>query len=231
MGETPNREHALLNNTKLDLATAGALTIATAVLFTLVGIPSALHHIQKLDDSFLRVMLSHRHGVLTAIAKVFNILGTTPVTLPVRIYVAGYLAFRRRWWHFAAFVAAVVISEALIGTLKHLYDRPRPPVHPLVSISGASFPSGHAVATSVTVAAIVIAFVPSGWHRWLWGLGAGAFSFVMAVSRVYLGAHWLSDAAAGTLLGTTIALDSALVVQWIRLRAGGPVPAAAPAAT
>ncbi len=226
-----SREHALLNNTKLDLATAAALTVATAVTYVFVAIGSALRHIQRVDDSFLRVMLSHRSGALTAIAKVFNILGTTPVTLPVRILLAGFLAFRRRWWHFAAFVAALVISEALIGTLKRAYDRPRPPVHPLVRVSGASFPSGHAVATSVTVAAIVIAFVPSGWHRWLWGLGAAAFSFVMAVSRVYLGAHWLSDAVAGTLLGTTIALDSALVVQWIMLRASSraPAPAAAPA--
>ena len=229
MPSSPSREHALLNNTKLDVATAATLTLATALTYVLVGIGSVLRHIQKVDSSFLRVMLSHRSGVLTAIAKVFNILGTTPVTLPVRILVAGFLAFRRRWWHFAAFVAAMVISEALIGTLKHLYDRARPPVHPLVRISGASFPSGHAVATSVTVAAIVIAFVPSGWHRWLWGLGAGVFSFVMAVSRVYLGAHWLSDAVAGTLLGTTIALDAALVVQWIRLRVSRPALVPAPA--
>jgi membrane-associated phospholipid phosphatase len=231
MSSTRGREHALLNNTKLDLATAAALTAATAVTFVLVGIGSALRHIQNVDDSFLRVMLSHRSGALTAIAKVFNVLGTTPVTWPVRILLAGLLAFRRRWWHFAAFVAAMVISEVLIGTLKRVYDRPRPPVHPLVRISGASFPSGHAVATSVTVAAVVIAFVPSGWHRWLWGLGAGVFSFVMAVSRVYLGAHWLSDAVAGTLLGTTVALDSALVVQWFRLRVSARERAPAPAPT
>jgi len=218
MATTRPREHALLNNTRLDLAVAAAMTLATALTYVVVAIGSALRHIQNVDDSFLRVMLSHRNGTLTAIAKVFNVLGTTPVTLPVRILLAGFLAVRRRWWHFAAFVAAMVISEALIGTLKSLYDRPRPPVHPLVSVSGASFPSGHAVATSVTVAAVVIAFVPSGWHRWLWGVGAAVVSLVMAVSRVYLGAHWLSDAIAGTLLGTTIALDSALVVTWIRRR-------------
>lgn len=36
-------------------------------------------------------------------------------------------ALRRRWWQLAAFTAAVVLSEVLIGLLKGIYDRPRPP--------------------------------------------------------------------------------------------------------
>ncbi len=216
MSRTQSQEHALLNSSKLDLATAAMLTSLTAVVFVLVGISAALRRIQQVDDAFLRVMLSHRYAALTTIAKAFNVLGTPSVTLPVRLLAAGFLAVRRRWWHVAAFVAAIVISEVLVGRLKALYGRARPPVHALVGTSGASFPSGHAIAASVTVVAMVIALVPSGWHRWLWGVAAALFSFVMAISRVYLGAHWLSDAVAGTLLGTTVALDAALVVQWIR---------------
>jgi membrane-associated phospholipid phosphatase len=40
----------------------------------------------------------------------------------------------------------------------------------------------------------------------------------MAVSRAYLAAHWLSDAIAGTLLGTTVALGTALLVEALRSR-------------
>jgi undecaprenyl-diphosphatase len=162
-------------------------------------------------------MVSHRSHTLTAVAKVFNFLGVAAVTLPIRVAVAGYLAFRRRWWHFFAFVLAMVVSEVLIGTLKALYGRPRPPASlALVHTSGGSFPSGHAVAASVTVVAIVLALLPAGRHRLAWGAAAALFSFVMALSRAYLAAHWLSDAVAGTLLGTTVALCAALLVQWIR---------------
>jgi undecaprenyl-diphosphatase len=59
--------------------------------------------------------------------------------------IAGFLALRRRWWHLAAFAAAIVLSEVLIGSLKGIYDRARPPGS-LVATSGASFPSGHAIA-------------------------------------------------------------------------------------
>ena len=127
-------------------------------------------------------MISGRTPLLTAIAKVFNVLGLVYVTLPARIALAGYIALRRQWWHLAAFTAAIVLSEVLIGSLKGIYDRARPP-GPLVATSGASFPSGHAIAASVTVVAAVIALVPAGRRRALWGAAAVAFSIVMGLSR------------------------------------------------
>ena len=139
------------------------------------------------------------------------------VTLPVRIALAGFLALRRRWWHLAAFAAAIVLSEVLIGSLKGIYDRARPPGS-LVATSGASFPSGHAIAASVTVVAAVIALVPPGRRRAWWGAAAVAFSIVMGLSRAYLGAHWLSDATAGILLGTSCALVTALVADQFQRR-------------
>ncbi len=96
-----------------------------------------------------------------------------------------------------------------------------------MTTSGASVPSGHSVAASVTVVAAVIALVPAGRQRAAWGGAAVAFSIVMALSRAYLGAHWLSDAAAGVLLGTSCALLAALAVgllqrRWVRRRPAGP---------
>ena len=162
-------------------------------------------------------MISGRAPPLTAIAKVFNVLGLVYVTLPVRIALAGFLALRRRWWHLAAFASAIVLSEALIGSLKGIYDRARPPGS-LVATTNASFPSGHAIAASVTVVAAVIALVPPGRRRALWGAAAVAFSIVMGLSRAYLAAHWLSDATAGILLGTSCALVTALVADQFQRR-------------
>lgn len=207
-------EHSLLSNRRRDSIAAAALTATTAICFVAMAFRGHLGFIQEIDDHWLTLMVNVRDGPLTFLAKVFNVLGLAAVTFPVRILVAVFLGWRRRWYHFAAFVLAVVVSEALIGTVKSLYDRQRPPLRfDLVATSGASFPSGHAVAASVTVVAIVIALFPEGRRRFAWGAAAAVFSFVMALSRAYLAAHWLSDALGGALLGTTIALDSALVVQ------------------
>jgi undecaprenyl-diphosphatase len=210
------REHSLLSDRRRDSIAAAILTIITALFFVVMAFRNNITGIQRLDDRWLHLMLNVRVAPLTAIANVFNVLGLVYVTLPVRLAVAGYLAWRRRWWHFAAFVSAMVVSEVLIGTVKSLYDRTRPPVrYAIVHTSGASFPSGHAVAASVTTVAIVIALFPDGPQRFWWGAGAAVFSFVMTLSRTYLAAHWLTDAVAGTLLGVTVALDCALVVQEI----------------
>jgi membrane-associated phospholipid phosphatase len=198
------------------VVTAVALAL-TAVAFAAVADHGILAHIQRADDWWLRLMTSGRLASVTLIAKVFNVLGLVYVTLPVRLAIAGFLALRRRWWHLAAFAAAVVLSEVLIGLLKGIYDRARPPGS-LVATSGASFPSGHSVAATVTVVAAVIALVPPGTRRVAWGAAAAGFSVLMALSRAYLGAHWLSDALAGVLLGTSCALLAALAVSALQRR-------------
>ena len=222
------QEDALLGRPRqAALLTAGVVAV-TAAVFALAADHGTLARIQRLDDAWLRLMISGRTPALTAIAKVFNVLGLVYVTLPVRIALAGYLALRRQWWHLAAFTAAIVLSEALIGSLKGSYDRARPPGS-LVATSGASFPSGHAIAASVTVVAAVIALIPAGRRRTWWGAAAAAFSIMMGLSRAYLAAHWLSDATAGIGLGTSCALVTALVTDQIqRRRSRGPLLRRAP---
>ena len=208
-------EPLILAAPRRDAAVAVVISAVTAVVFAVVANRGALSHIQRLDGAWLRLMISARTPPVTVIAKIFNVLGLVYVTLPVRIAIAGYLTFRRRWWHLAAFAAAVLLSEILIGPVKAAYDRPRPSGS-LVATSGASFPSGHAIATSVTVFAGVIALVPAGRRRVAWGLAAAGFAMVMGLSRAYLGAHWLSDAVAGLLLGTSCALVTAVLVDRVQ---------------
>jgi membrane-associated phospholipid phosphatase len=66
---------------------------------------------------------------------------------------------------------------------------------------------------------------------------AVAFSIVMGLSRAHLAAHWLSDATAATLLGTSCALVTALTADQFQRRrnrlqrpAGTQFPAGVPPA-
>ena len=211
MSRVERPEEPVLTFAGRDVAITATVLALTAALFAAAADHGILAHLQRTDDAWLRLMVSSRAAPVTAVAKVFNWLGLVYVTLPVRIAIAGFLALRRRWWHLAAFAVAVVLSEVLIGTLKGIYDRARPPGS-LVATSGASFPSGHSVAATVTIVAAVIALVPPGRARVAWGTAAAVFSVLMALSRAYLGAHWLSDAFAGVLLGTSCALLAAFAV-------------------
>jgi undecaprenyl-diphosphatase len=210
-------EHPLLENEARDLAlfaTVAGLAVAISVL---VAIPSTFDNVQRYDDAFLRFVLRNRSTFLTDVADVFNVLGSVVVLLPVRIAAAAYLLIRRRWWHAVAFVSAIVLSEIVTQVMKTAYDRVRPH-DALVTTTRSSFPSGHAVATAVTAVALVIALFPTGRQRAVWGTVAALFSFLMALSRAYLAAHWLSDAVVGTLIGVSCALGPALVIEEIRER-------------
>ena len=86
------QEDALLGRPRRAALLTAGVVVLTAVVFALVADHGTLAGIQRLDDAWLRLMISGRAPPLTAIAKVFNVLGLVYVTLPVRIVLAGFLA-------------------------------------------------------------------------------------------------------------------------------------------
>jgi undecaprenyl-diphosphatase len=171
--------------------------------------------IGHLDESTYRAMDDIRNVVLSGVARALNVIGGGSVTIPVRAVVSVWLAFRRRWRALGAWVLTWVAAEVLLTVAKAFFHRDRPP-DPLVAVTGYSFPSGHAVAAAATAVALVLVLMPSGPRRQKWEAIAVLFSFVMAFSRVYLNAHWLSDVVAGVVLGVAVALGSAALATEVR---------------
>jgi len=74
-----------------------AFIAATVAVFVLVGIRPSDPPIQPLDTMIYHAADDIRNAPLTFLAKVLNVLGGGIVTIPLRIVVAIYLAFRKRW--------------------------------------------------------------------------------------------------------------------------------------
>jgi membrane-associated phospholipid phosphatase len=164
--------------------------------------------IGRFDASVHAWMVGIRNTPTTWLAKGLNFVGSGLVTIPLRAIASLILLIRRRWRQATAFLLTWVAAEVLLTVMKAWFHRGRPP-GAMVSTTGYSFPSGHAVAGAATAVALVLAFFPPGRERRRWELIAVAFSFVMAFSRVYLAAHWFSDVVAGVLLGTGVAVGAA----------------------
>jgi undecaprenyl-diphosphatase len=208
---------------------SAVLLLCACLLGLLVAIPSTRHAVQNVDDAVHRFAMSVQNRPTTLIAEGLSLIGGTLVNWPIRIVALIVLMVQRRFLQFAAFALAVVSSELLIGPLKAAYDRPRPP-DSLIATSGASFPSGHAIAAAVTAVGLVLVLLPPGPDRWRWEVRAIIFAFVMALSRVYLRAHWLSDVIIGGLLGGALALGWPALLQSLRgrtLRVEAAEPASA----
>jgi membrane-associated phospholipid phosphatase len=187
------------------LAVSGSLLAGSLAVGLLYVLPATRPGVQAVDDAVWRFAGAIRNAPTTAVAVALSWLGSAAVNWPLRVAALILLAWRRHWLRLAAFALAVITSEVLIGVVKAAVDRPRPPGS-LITTSGASFPSGHAIATAVTAVGLVLVLAPPGPKRWRWEVNAVIFTSVMALSRVYLRAHWLSDTVAGALLGAGLAL-------------------------
>lgn len=212
----------MLTNHRRTFLYSMALLAAMVLVFVAVGrhppsrpLDTTFPLVGRWDQSTYRAMDDIRATPLTWLARALNVIGGGLVTIPLRTLVALWLMFRRRWRAFGAWVLTWVAAEVLLSVSKAYFHRGRPP-GALVATTGYSFPSGHAVAASATAVALVLVLMSPGSRRRRWELTAVAFAFVMAFSRVYLNAHWLSDVVAGVLLGTGVALGAAALVTEIR---------------
>jgi membrane-associated phospholipid phosphatase len=214
----------MLVDSRRGLLVSGCLLVGAAVVTLLYVLPATRPEVQAMDDAVWRFARAVENPPATAVAMVLSLLGSGAVNWPLRILAMLLLAWRRSWLRLAAFALAVITSELLIGWMKAAVDRPRPP-DSLIATTGAAFPSGHAIATAVTAVGLVLVLAPPGPKRWRWEVNAVIFTSVMALSRVYLRAHWLTDTVAGALLGAGLALGWPALLMALRHRRDPVAPA------
>lgn len=157
-------------------------------------------------------------GILDAVSLGIDFLFSPRIAAVLLAGVAALiLLFTRRWRAAVEFV--VLVAGSWLGTevIKYIVQRPRPDssllAHPLISETSWSFPSGHtAFAASLALGFIVLARGRS-W-RLLIVVAGILLAVAVALSRVYLGVHYVSDVTA-SLLYSAIAV-SILAALWNR---------------
>jgi undecaprenyl-diphosphatase len=207
----------MLVDSRRGLLVSASLLAGGLLVGLLVLLPATAPAVQAVDDAVWRFAGSAENAPTTAVSVALSWLGGAAVNWPLRIAALLLLAWRRHWLRALAFTLAVLSSELFIGPVKAATDRPRPPGG-LIETSAASFPSGHAIATAVTAVGLVLVLARPGPARWRWEVYAVEITAVMALSRVYLRAHWLSDTVAGALIGAGLALGWPALLMAIRHR-------------
>lgn len=123
----------------------------------------------------------------------------------------------------ALYLFVSVAGGAVISTvLKELFQRPRPDLVPHGSYTvTASFPSGHSMLSAVvflTLGALIARMMDRQRMR-IYVIGWAAFiTFLVGVSRIYLGVHWPTDVLAGWAAGAAWALLCMIVARWLQQR-------------
>ena len=172
--------------------------VAAALGAVLLVVSTAL----QLDGPTQRWAAAWHCMSIDAVVGVLNPIGSgvTLLILCVALAFLGRTCARSRICEAGCLGAVAFIVAGMVEyVLKYLVGRPRPAVAgTLFGIELDSFPSGHA--TSVFAVATVLAAV---YPRLRWPLYVLAAA--IALGRVYLARHYLSDIVAGALIGLVIA--------------------------
>lgn len=185
------------------------LTVGVAMLLAAMAIFARLADavvagapITQLDVEVAHWLHVHARqgGLLRDFLMVMTTIHRTPGML-VMTFLVGIWLYRRghRYW-IVALISAVPGGMLLNVALKHTFERARPHFEePIVALSTYSFPSGHAMAATVLyglLACYAARHARTAVGRVVPFVLAALMIATVAFSRLYLGAHYLSDVLA-----------------------------------
>jgi len=135
------------------------------------------------------------------------------VALGLVLLVLAYWRRSKKWMRiFAAMILACALAGAAARVIKISTGRARPSVQTEAEWNGPrfsprynAFPSGHTAASTAFFATLALA---------CWRIGAPLLliPLLIAFSRMYVAAHYLSDVVCATLIGLVVAC---FIARWI----------------
>lgn len=151
------------------------------------------------DAGVSRWLYRNAGAAFTALMAAFSAVhGTWPLLAMSAAAVLALWWRRQRAWA-AALVLCVPGGMLLNYAVKHAFQRARPAFDGAAAIASYSFPSGHAAGATLWWGFMLVwlfAHRADGRTRIAGATLAAAMVLLTALSRVYLGAHYLSDVLA-----------------------------------
>lgn len=210
----------------LSLGVAGTAFLGDQFVDLAEEVQSQSPTLQQTDREVHEWARRQRSPAATAFFTFFTLVGT-PVGLAIIVALASVpLSVHRKYERMAYLLVTTGIGGLLVVQLKILFGRARPDLAEALRVAhGYSFPSGHAMGSAVVFGALsyLVLRLHTPWRNRAAGLAAATTIVVaIAVSRVYLGVHWISDIAAGIAAGTlwvvvaTVAYETFRRIRLIR---------------
>lgn len=205
---------------------AAAVTITALVALLNLGIRAAsATAVSNLDISVFTLLREMRNTPADQIMIVITMLGDGVVMAALAVAIIGWLLWRKAYRAAYAASFAIIAAKLFELIIKYGIQRPRPLELSYTGTELFSFPSAHATMAAVIfgILSVLVCHAMGRWVRAMVYGGAAGLAFVIAFSRLYLGAHWLSDVSAGLLFGLVIVAAFGVAIEAIPPRRIRPV--------
>jgi undecaprenyl-diphosphatase len=166
-----------------------------------------------MDRPINQLMVSLRTPLLNKVMFLITLTGNWQIIIWGTLLVAILLIVAKKRRYIMAMLLSNVSAIIFIELAKNVIGRVRPPVeNALITEHGFSFPSGHSYFAVAFYGLMTYFWVRHFHQKWakigIFILGSG-FVLLLALSRIYLGVHWMTDVVAG--LSISIAWLAVLV--------------------
>nr|ALS91060.1 SNARE associated Golgi protein [uncultured bacterium] len=213
---------------------AGALLFVSWILGGALFRSADWHPLLQLDDRIAAWFQEHGTPAIVGIARKTTLAGSPVVLALGSLGVAVWLFIKQRWSGLLL-LGAVMIGGAMLGLLLQALDQEPAFFRASKLILPADrFPSPHALGAALFygVVALLVAH-RARLLRWsaLAFLLAGLITLVVVLSRIYLGAHYLSNVVAAVAVGWAWVLWCEVGAGYLRRRRNSEVRRSAASAS
>ncbi|MFN0190692.1 MAG: VTT domain-containing protein [Aestuariivirga sp.] len=195
---------------------AAILVAALVALVDLFAREAGRDTISNMDISVFRVLQEIRNAPADELMITTTMLGDGLVLTAMFSVMVGWLLWRKAWR--AAFAAIIVFVSGKLFVLLIKFGLQRQRPFELEGINELfSFPSSHATMSAIAfgVLAVLASHAMSRWGRAVVYAICGMIVTAIAFSRLYLGAHWLSDVIGGLFFATVLVAAFGIVIEAI----------------
>ncbi|AKG74121.1 phosphatase PAP2 family protein [Salinicoccus halodurans] len=186
------------------------------LVFTLIfGVIAYFHESRVgkwIDTEVYEFIYASESFITTALMLGFTQVGEVLSMVILSLIMITILMLYKLKFHTLFLIVTMLASSILIPVTKNTFDRERPSLLRLIDITGFSFPSGHAMGSSIFFGSLSVIIKNSGLRSkgLLYAL-CGFFILMISSSRVYLGVHYPTDVIAGIVAGTMVVLATTMI--------------------
>jgi membrane-associated phospholipid phosphatase len=185
------------------------LAVASALAFLALAVVAFNQQFFDLDHTAYDVMRASRYPELRPLMQVLSRIGSGFVLIPLCVVL--YVWLRRQGHRAARYIPGMFVGAIGVFVLaKWIVARPRPKLSPY------GFPSAHTFGAVVFFGGVIYllwTIEMSRARRWIGTVGLALLILGVALSRLYLRSHWLSDVVGGLTGGLAYLLIFLLAID------------------